>query len=134
MVSLFSMADALKPKFDFTAEQDSMLLSSPCGPFTHHWVVVTCRGQVVCHRETTTTQQTTAPSTAHHQWSCPLLSPTLRLKSDQKSKSVPQSASLFSVKLYVRRRKDGEGKKKRGKWKRKLLMSLNHERLGLGLE
>lgn len=86
-----------------------MLLSSPCGPFTHHWVVVTCRGQVVCHRETTT-QQTTAPSTAHHQWSCPLLSPTLRLKSDQKSKSVPQSASLFSVKLYVRRRKDG-GKK-----------------------
>lgn len=44
-------------------------------------------------------------------------------------KNPPQ----FTAEEDVRRRKGGEGKKG-GKWKRKLLMSLNHERLGLGLE
>lgn len=53
-------------------------------------------------------------------------------ENDQKSKSVPQSPPLFTAEEDVQRRKGGEGRKG-GKWKRKLLMSLNHERLGLGL-
>lgn len=93
-----------------------MLLSSPCGPSTHHCVVVTCTGQVVCHRETSSQQpQLQTQLTASGPVPCPLLSPLLclSLKNDQKSKSAPQSASLLSAEHYVGRRKEGEKKKMR---------------------
>lgn len=48
-------------------------------------------------------------------------------QNDQKSESILQNLPLFTAENDVRRRKGG-------KWKRKLLMSLNHERLGLRLE
>ena len=97
-----------------------MLLSCPCGPSAHHCIVLTCTGQGVCHCTClgNIITETTAPTqlTVSGRVSCHLLSPLcLSLTTDQKWKSVAQSASFCSQLS----RMWGEEKKERKKERKK---------------
>lgn len=103
--------------------------SYPCGPSSLHCFVVRCTGWGACHWETSSQQpQVTASGCTP----CHLLS---TLSFPQKWSEIKIcSTKRFSVLCWELRAATKRGREKGGKWKRKLLMSLNHERLGLGLE